>query len=468
MVAPLLKIKAREKAYIKHTLDDEKAIRQVVSHYEEGGDKSKLIYAYYYAGTVYRDLGDVPQALEYFQKSERRVVEGTDSTFLAVMYFQTGHLYFNEDLSKEAMGYFKKYKDLSEKMGDKRLMLYAYNYIAKAYAYIGKSDSTIYFKNKALDIALKTGGNGADEYNQLAISYIVKEDYDKAGEMLRKREETGDDCAHDGVYLMPKMRYCLHEGQLDEAKKAALAVLETEDVTIYDKQYVYQALTEIEIKRRNYELAGKYCRLHEVYDDSISRLHSAHNLARMNAIYNYKLRENENREVKERNAEYKMCITAFIVAFVLVLVGLSLFFWQKRYALRFHFKLLKEEREERTNNKRAPLSQIYYESGMKQRIENILAEKAVADDDLWCALELLFTNNYPELLSSIRQLYKPSEFEKQICMLTALEVQNKDIATLTNRTDSAVSVGKKRLYWKLFRKTGNASDFDFFIASIVY
>lgn len=140
----------------------------------------------------------------------------------------------------------------------------------------------------------------------------------------------------------------------------------------------------------------------------------------------------------------------------------------ERYALRFHFKLLKEEREERTNNKRAPLSQIYHESGMKQRIENILAGKAAPGDDFWCALELLFTNNYPELLSSIWQLYKPSEFEKQICMLTALEVQNKDIATLTNRTDSAVSVGKKRLYWKLFRKTGNASDFDSFIASIVY
>ena len=60
----LLCIKAKDKAYITHTSDS--AILPVVKYYERKGDKKHLPEAYYYAGRVYRDLEDAPQATGLF------------------------------------------------------------------------------------------------------------------------------------------------------------------------------------------------------------------------------------------------------------------------------------------------------------------------------------------------------------------------------------------------------------------
>ena len=58
---------AADKAYMRHTSDT--LIRQVVAYYEDGADPWLLPEAYYYAGRVYSDLGDAPQALDYFERA---------------------------------------------------------------------------------------------------------------------------------------------------------------------------------------------------------------------------------------------------------------------------------------------------------------------------------------------------------------------------------------------------------------
>ena len=67
MYYQLLTIKARDKAYITHTSDS--LILEVLHYYEKKKDKKHLPEAYYYAGRIYRDLGDAPQALDYFFKA---------------------------------------------------------------------------------------------------------------------------------------------------------------------------------------------------------------------------------------------------------------------------------------------------------------------------------------------------------------------------------------------------------------
>lgn len=67
MYYQLLTIKARDKAYITHTSDS--LILEVLHYYEKREDKKHLPEAYYYAGRIYRNLGDAPQALEYFFKA---------------------------------------------------------------------------------------------------------------------------------------------------------------------------------------------------------------------------------------------------------------------------------------------------------------------------------------------------------------------------------------------------------------
>ena len=87
----LLRIKAADKAYITHTSDT--AILRLVDYYENDGDKTLLPITYYYAGRVYRDLQDAPQALDFFRKAEDAIKDcgSEDTKFLAYIYGQIGY-----------------------------------------------------------------------------------------------------------------------------------------------------------------------------------------------------------------------------------------------------------------------------------------------------------------------------------------------------------------------------------------
>ena len=60
----LLTIQAKDKLYITHT--DDSLINRIVQFYEEENRPERLMLAYYYQGSVYRDMNDAPPCLESF------------------------------------------------------------------------------------------------------------------------------------------------------------------------------------------------------------------------------------------------------------------------------------------------------------------------------------------------------------------------------------------------------------------
>ncbi|OUP07161.1 amino acid ABC transporter permease, partial [Mediterranea sp. An20] len=74
MYYQLLCVKARDKAYLPHTSDS--LVLEVLRYYEDKQDLCHLPEAYYYAGRVASDLGDAPQALDYFQQALDAMPEG--------------------------------------------------------------------------------------------------------------------------------------------------------------------------------------------------------------------------------------------------------------------------------------------------------------------------------------------------------------------------------------------------------
>ena len=69
----LMTLKAQDKADLPLTSDS--LILDILHYYEHGGDPNILPEAYYYAGRVYRELGDAPQAIGYFQKAQTSLNE---------------------------------------------------------------------------------------------------------------------------------------------------------------------------------------------------------------------------------------------------------------------------------------------------------------------------------------------------------------------------------------------------------
>lgn len=106
MYYQLLTIKARDKAYITHTSDS--LILEVLHYYEKKKDKKHLPEAYYYAGRIYRDLGDAPQALEYFFKAIDVSSACMNYRLTSRIYSQIGTLYLYQEVYDKAHDVFVK------------------------------------------------------------------------------------------------------------------------------------------------------------------------------------------------------------------------------------------------------------------------------------------------------------------------------------------------------------------------
>ena len=103
----LLTVKATDKADQLQPVAD--AILPIVKYYESRGDKRLLPTAYYYAGRIYYELHDAPQALDYFQKAAE--VAGEDYGLQSKIYSQMGYLMMIQGLYAEMVkAYHEAYK----------------------------------------------------------------------------------------------------------------------------------------------------------------------------------------------------------------------------------------------------------------------------------------------------------------------------------------------------------------------
>ena len=87
----LLTIQAKDKLYITHT--DDSLINRIVQFYEEENRPERLMLAYYYQGSVYRDMNDAPRALKAFQQVADINRDSAPSDLMARTYNQMGYLF---------------------------------------------------------------------------------------------------------------------------------------------------------------------------------------------------------------------------------------------------------------------------------------------------------------------------------------------------------------------------------------
>ena len=105
----LLEIRTNDKAYIAHTSDS--AILSVINYFENHDFNNLLPIAYYYGGRVYSDLGDAPQALEYFHKALD--CPNINSNTKTVVYAQIAGLYYDQRVYDLAIPAYKKAIELN-------------------------------------------------------------------------------------------------------------------------------------------------------------------------------------------------------------------------------------------------------------------------------------------------------------------------------------------------------------------
>lgn len=514
----LLSIKARDKAYIPHTSDS--LILQIVHYYENKEDKKHLPEAYYYAGRICRDLGDAPQALDYFQKAIEATEGSKDYCLLSRIYGQTGTLYMYQDIYDEALKAHKMTYHYATLANDSTAIIFNLRDIGDTFTGCNNTDSALYYYEKAYEQAKIVGNQHFIDIVQMGLASLYKQlkKYDLAKETLKtplnnltsKRLNNMLTVSADLYYQM---------GNIDSAYYYFDQLQHVEDV--YIKQASHLKLSEIAEKKVNYPDMLKHIHQFILYTDSIQKITNIETISKMQSLYNYQLRAKENNLLRIQNACQELWIIYILFSLIISVAFIAIYTQynkRKKHQLTEQLAKLKSIKDEQykksihfieANNKRIQELEKQLENSAEQnsilsallqaqkeqiiltnykistdKKEQDLAEIAfrqsyiyghfhsAANDDNykvlkedWQELQSQVDNYYKGFTPRLRALYPVSDIEMQICLLLKANLSTTGIAKLTGRSKSAIVSARKNLYGKIYGEKGKPEQWDTFIAS---
>ena len=517
----LLCIKANDKAYILHTSDS--LILPVLHYYIEKDDERHLPEAYYYAGRVYRDLGDAPQALEYFEKAAEALPEDGGYKLKSKIYSQMGTLFAYQSMYAEALEMYKKGGEYDNILKDSVGMVFTLRDIGNMYKELGKEDSTLaYFKEAS---RLSRLLQRTDLFNmiqsQLAFIYTDLQKYDSARTALQNALKDIEQPNRSAIYNIAARFYDV-TNQTDSAIWYYNELLDFGSV--YAKQTAYCRLLKLTLKQNDTQQATGYLNDYLLYTDSIQKLTQTETIHRMHSLYNYQLREKENIQLKNENRNKTFLIGMISGSLLLIIISFIAYRqYSRRKTLELKqqleklqtiekenqekieslgkYRFQKEELEKRLADVNHPEDNAQKKQ-LGQKIEllnHILQQQAIekeqekdAQDCLFCSeiykklqnransargeayiipgewdsLKELINPAYPTFFERLYSLHTPNENELHVCILLKLQFRQADIARLLQLKPESISSIRRRLYQKVTGSKGSPEMWDKIIDSL--
>lgn len=517
----LLCIKANDKAYIPHTSDS--LILPVLHYYIEKGDEQHLPEAYYYAGRVYRDLEDAPQALDYFEKAAEALPEDGGYKLKSKIYSQMGTLFAYQSMYAEALEMYKKGGEYDNILQDSVGMVFTLRDIGNMYKELGKEDSTLaYFKEAS---RLSRLLQRIDLFNmlqsQLAFIYTDLQKYDSARTALQNALKDIEQPNRSAIYNIAARFYDV-TNQTDSAIWYYNELLDFGSV--YAKQTACRRLLELTLKQNDTQQATGYLNNCLLYTDSIQKLTQTETIHRMHSLYNYQLREKENIQLKTENRNKTLLIGMISGSLLIIIISFIAYRqYSRRKTLELKQQLEKLRTIEKENQDKIESLEKYksqkevlekrladinppednvQKKQLGQKIEllnHILQQQAIekeqekdAQDCLFCSeiykklqeransargeayitseewniVKGLMSPAYPIFFERLYSLHTPNENELHVCILLKLQFRQADIARLLQLKPESISSIRRRLYQKVTGSKGSPEMWDKIIDSL--
>lgn len=511
----LLTIKAKDKAYITHTSDS--VLLKVLHYYENKKDKRHLPEVYYYAGRVYRDLGDAPQTLDFFLQAIDASYLYMDYKLVSRIYSQIGTLYLYQNIYDKAPEAFSKAYQFSILSKDSISMIYNLRDIGRAFSTQEKVDSAIYYYKRADMLA--------DKIENLNLKRIINGElsgyYTKLG-MYQEAYKSMQIAFKkiNVINLAPRYstaaQYYYYTNQLDSAIHY-YTQLSFMDKYSY-KAEGYQGLSYIARSKGEYKKALEYLDKDLAYTDSARSIIQTEIVRKINSLYNYQLKEKENKRLQHQASNHKIW-NIILISFLFFLMLLFVTYQQYRKR-KEQETLLQQEKIERILRGEYNQSLSYIEQNKRQikeleeslkaaeKTSNLLTqdllrlqkrnieknnEQIIVKQELkehtitilkkssiykkflqadqgekiwkedWQELIKSIDETYTQFTQRLLELYPMKTIEMQVCLLIKIGLSPTQIAFITAHTKQAITSIRKRLCKKVFKREGSPEEWDIFI-----
>jgi tetratricopeptide (TPR) repeat protein len=504
----LLLTQAQDKKNIKQTSDS--LIRIAVDYFEKKNDKPHRMKAYYYNAVIYYDMGDSPQAQEYYLKALEAGKESKDHAMLGRIHANLGSMYNYQNLAEEAKACQEKALVHFSAINDSANTGVAWRNIGRIYSKSGMVDSAIVYYSKAIPFLSKQ--NRSSIYNEIGGIYKRLEEYPKAFEYIDSAlVSLTDENDIFTVYLNKGDLYRQTE-QYDSA--CYYLFLSLASPSIYTRSGANHSLSYLEKERGDYMADSNYMETYLQLRDSIDKLERSRDLKKIESLYNYNRIEKERVFHAMKSRQKTIWIYSLILCLILI-TGSGFLFYQrkKRLSRRNHAKelliskqkyeqgqqFIEEKEEEIRRLKKAqeqePNKQQKYKLAVQEQVLNMelaydkqkrdlikdsytefeksdlcklfLSYKDMPKEEDWLKLDEWRDVIYPDMKPFLRNMNPMiSEEDIRMCFLLRIGIQGKRMSHLFNVDVSAISQKKKRLCKLLTGEKSGAKDLDTFLAEM--
>ena len=515
----LLRHKAMNKACITFTSDS--VMKEVVDYYEDHGSANQRMLANYVLGCVYRDMHEVPLALEYYNKAtEQADTTAADCDYgtLYRVYSQMGFLFSKQYLPYQLLDAFDKAEKYAYLAKDTLNAIINYQNKGDAYDYLGKKDSVVAINLRSANMFKRIG----DNYNAaIALGcnysyYIEKQDSVNAKKAFEAYFSTGYEGNSNygdakAFLLCEKGTYYMFVSRLDSAFSCLNQSLKLSK-SYSNKAAATKVLAQYYARVNKPVLAMKYALKSSEYNDSDLLAVRESQLQQIQAMYNYGRNQEIARKAELKAERITMLVYVLIAGGVVIFLLLTYLYLkqlkkkkekilvtkhlyddsllklrQKQEELELLRTVndrkiadvikekeqtinkleddLKDIRDKYSNSSLSDVDILLKESSIYKRIKYLeLHPKEIMRENDWIELEETIEQLIPSFIPLLKNRLNVIAY--RICLLVKLEISTSSIAILLGLSSSAISKNRKVMLEKLCGRSGKPKDFDEYIRQI--
>ena len=515
----LLRHKAMNKAYISFTSDSK--MKEVVDYYDRHGSANERMLANYVLGCVYRDMHEVPLALEYYNKAaEQADTTAADCDYgtLYRVYSQMGFLFSKQYLPYQLLDAFGKAEKYAYLAKDTLNAIINYQNKGDAYDYLGKKDSVVAINLRSANMFKRIG----DNYNAaIALGcnysyYIEKQDSVNAKKAFEAYFSTGYEGNSNygdakAFLLCEKGRYYMFVSRLDSAFSCLNQSLKLSK-SYSNKAAATKVLAQYYARVNKPVLAMKYALKSSEYNNSDLLAVRESQLQQIQAMYNYGRNQEIARKAELKAERITMLVYVLIAGGVVIFLLLTYLYLkqlkkkkekilvtkhlyddsllklrqkqeelellrtvndrkvadvikEKEQTIKKLEDDLKDIRDKYSNSSLSDVDILLKESSIYKRIKYLeLHPKEIMRENDWIELEETIEQLIPSFIPLLKNRLNVMAY--RICLLVKLEISTSSIAILLGLSSSAISKYRKVMLEKLCGRSGKPKDFDEYIRQI--
>jgi len=466
----LVKLKAQDKAYIPHS--DLTNLNQLIAYYESNGEKRLLPEAYYLAGSTYFDLHDSPQALDFYHKVLDCITEKDNLRLWGITHAQIGYVMLYQGNYKQAAEHFKESYLVDSVRHDTEGMIYDLRDLGYSYSSAENLDSAFFYSHQALRLSLIINNSKmANNARSSLVNIYLKPRFCNADSVAKYiypmlRDVSPED--RSGVYCVA-MKYYKLRNMPDSMNFYIKKIEQYGD--IYAKLTAWRFKIETALRRNGNNEVLQDWNHFENYSDSVDKITKTEAVSKCQSLYDYTQRERDNARLKSINERHKLLLAILGLCVCLVLGIFYVYYINNKKAKEEQKRQLEElqhlldkSASQISLNKDA-LARMKETKIYSTFLSKIKENQNVIQAD-WTELDQVINEHFEDFKLKLYRICKLSDLEYQICVLLKLELPLSCISTIVHREPSALTMARKRLFKKMFKREGKAEELDSFIRSI--